>query len=82
MAKRWQIMKRTNEGVFRATTDTEEGLEEIVKIAQSDPETKWIVVKDRYLNRRGLVWKRSQGEEIDWWCLDPETPEIKFKKTK
>ncbi len=82
MARRWQIMKKTDQGVFRATTDTEQGLEEIVRTAQSDPETRWIVVKDRKLNRRGLVWKRNSKEVIDWWCVqEPETPEIQFKKT-
>ena len=81
MAKRWQIIKKTAEGVFRAHCDTEEQLKTIVDLAKSDPDTKYVVVKDRYLNRRGLVWRRSQGEEVDWWILqEPETPEITFKK--
>lgn len=75
-------MKRTPEGVFRATTDTAEGMEEIVRIAQADPDCRWIVVKDRKLNRRGMVWRRSQGDRIDWWVLEDTEPEITWRKNK
>lgn len=70
MARRWQIMKRTTEGVFRATTNTIEGMEEIVKVAQSDPECLWIVVKDRRENRQARIWKRSEGVKIEPWWRD------------
>jgi hypothetical protein len=81
MARRYQIIKKTTEGVFRAHCDTEQQLKTIVEVAKSDPKTKYVVVKDRYLNRRGLVWRRTQGEEVDWWILqEPDRPDIEFKK--
>lgn len=80
MALRWQVMKKTDQGVLRATTNSDQTLKALVEEAQKDPNCRWIVVKDRVLNRRGLVWKRSQGEEIDWWCLEDTPPEITFKK--
>lgn len=71
MARRWQIMKRTELGVFRATVNTVEGMEEIVRIAQTDPECQWIVVKDRVLNRRHQIWRRSKGVVVEpWWRED------------
>ena len=82
MANRWQVMKKTSEGVFRATTNRPETLEELVKIAQNDEATLWIVVKDRRLNRREMVWRRSQGVDIAWYWLEPETPQIEFRQPK
>lgn len=79
MARRYQIIKKTGTEILRATCDTEEALQEIVKIAQADPECRYVVAKDRYLRTRGLVWRRGQ-EAVDWWVLDPEQPEITFKK--
>lgn len=73
-------MKKTRLGVFRATTDSREGLEEIVKTAQADPLCLWIVVKDRVLNRRGLVWRRQQGEEIDWWILADGDTKVEWRR--
>jgi len=70
MARRWQIMKRTTEGVFRATTNTEQGLEEIVMTAQTDPATLWIVVKDRVLNRQAKIWRQNEGIVVEPWWRD------------
>jgi hypothetical protein len=70
MARRWQIMKRTTEGVFRATTNTEQGLEEIVTLAQRDPECLWIVVKDRVGNRQAKIWRRNEGVVVEPWWRD------------
>ena len=81
MARRWQILKRTPEGVFRTTTDSTEGMEEIVKIAQSDENCQWIVVKDRVENRRHQIWRRSRGTVIEpWWRDDTPKPTIVFKR--
>lgn len=80
MARRWQILKKTTEGIFRATTNSVEGMEEIVKIAQADPDTVWIVVKDRVLNRRHQIWRRSAGVVIEpWWREDTPEPRITYK---
>lgn len=80
MARRYQIIKKTDQGIMRATCQTREELELLVVAAQRDPSCRYIVVKDRYLRTRGLVWRRNRGEEIDWWVLEPKTPEITFKK--
>lgn len=70
MARRFQVMKKTEQGLFRATCQTAEELEAMISQSQQDPQTKWIVVKDRHLNRRHLVWLRSQGTRIEPWWLD------------
>jgi hypothetical protein len=75
MADRWQVMKKTNEGVFRTTTDSEIAMKKLCELAQEDPKCRWIVVKDRVLNRRGMVWRRNTTDEIDWWILQ-DAPEI------
>lgn len=82
MADRWQIIKKTGEGIFRATANREDTMKAIVAVAQADPGCKYIVVKDRVTNRRGLVWRRSQSEPIDWWILrDPFDPDkIQFRQ--
>lgn len=83
MAKRWQIMQRTNEGMFRVTCDCESEMQRLVEEAQQNPECRYIVVKDRVRNRRGLVWRRSQATEIDWWILaEPETVSIEFRSRR
>jgi hypothetical protein len=80
MALRWQIIKKTSEGIFRVTTHTEEGMQAIVQVAQQDPDCKYVVVKDRVKNRRGIVWRRSTHEEIDWWILNDTPVEIEYRK--
>ena len=81
MARRWQIMKKTDQGIFRATTDRTDCMEEIVKIAQADPECRWIVVKDRVENRRHQIWRRSTGVVIEpWWREDSPEPRIAYGK--
>lgn len=79
MARRYEIIKKTSEGVFRVRVQEREHMEHMVELAQADPETRYIVVKDRYLNRRGLVWRRNTQEQIDYWILDRETPHIEFR---
>ena len=82
MAIRWQIIKKTSDGIFRATAHTEAAMKEIVRVAQEDPECKYVVVKDRVKNRRGMVWRRSTHEEIDWWILADTPVEIEYKRAK
>jgi len=82
MAIRWQIIKKTPDGIFRATAHTEEAMKAIVEVAQQDPETKYVVVKDRVKNRRGIVWRRSRHTEIDWWILADTPVEIEYKRAK
>lgn len=81
MANRWQIMqKRTDRGIERTTTNDEIEMRKIVRDLQRSSKTLYIVVKDRVKNRRGMVWKRSESTEIDWWILADAQPEITFKK--
>ena len=80
MAIRWQIIKKTSEGIFRATAHTEAAMREIVRVAQEDPETKYVVVKDRVKNRRGIVWRRSTHEAIDWWILEDTPVEVEYRR--
>ena len=82
MAIRWQIIKKTSDGIFRATAHTEAAMREIVRVAQEDPETKYVVVKDRVKNRRGMVWRRSTHEEIDWWILSDTPVEVEYRRAK
>ena len=82
MAIRWQIIKKTSDGIFRATAHTEEAMRAIVEVAQEDPECKYVVVKDRVKNRRGIVWRRSTHEEIDWWILEDTPVEVEYKRAK
>jgi hypothetical protein len=77
MADRWQVMKKTDQGVFRTTTNSTVTMKKLCELAQEDPECRWIVVKDRVMNRRGMVWRRTQGEAIDWWILQ-DAPEVKI----
>ena len=68
MATRFQIMKKTSEGIFRTSTNTVEAVEEIVNEAQNDAKTIWIVVKDRQRRLRQQIWRRSEGVVIEpWW---------------
>jgi hypothetical protein len=82
MAIRWQIIKKTSLGIFRATAHTEAQMRAIVEVAQQDPETKYVVVKDRVKNRRGIVWRRSKHTEIDWWILEDTPIEVEYKRAK
>lgn len=72
---RFQIIKKTDQGVFRTSVNTVEELERVTLELTEDASTKYIVVKDRYLRTRGLVWRRGQ-EQVDWWVLDRPRPEI------
>lgn len=81
MANRWQIMqKRTDRGIERTTTNDEIEMRKIVRDLQRSSKTLYIVVKDRVMNRRGMVWKKHDSTEIDWWILADTPPEITFKK--
>ena len=84
MADRWQVMKKTQEGVFRTTTNSETAMKKLCELAQQDLDCRWIVVKDRVKNRRGLVWRRNTTDEIDWWILQdaPEVPVVWHKRNK
>jgi len=77
MADRWQVMKKTDQGVFRTTTNSETAMKQLCELAQQDPECRWIVVKDRVRNRRGMVWRRNHKDTIDWWILQ-DAPEVKI----
>lgn len=70
MATRFQIIKKTREGVFRTAVNTGEAVEEIVKIAKTDPDCLWVVVKDRTRRIRQQVWRRRAGELIPKWWLE------------
>ena len=78
MADRWQVMKKTQEGVFRTTTNSDVAMKKLCELAQQDADCRWIVVKDRVKNRRGMVWRRNTTDEIDWWILQdaPEVPVV------
>lgn len=80
MANRWQIIKKDlARGVERTTTNDTLEMQNIVKLLQEDETTLYIVVKDRKLNRRGLIWRRNTSTEIDWWIIQELPPEITFK---
>jgi len=69
MATRFQIIKKTREGVFRCSVNTGEAVNEIIEIAKSDESCLWVVVKDRQKRRRQQVWRRSETEKIEFWWL-------------
>ena len=81
MADRWQVMKKTQEGVFRTTTNSETAMKKLCELAQQDLDCRWIVVKDRVKNRRGLVWRRNTNDTIDWWILQ-DVPVVWHKRNK
>ena len=70
MATRFQIIKKTRDGVFRCAVDTGEAVNEIIEIAKSDDDCLWVVVKDRQKRRRQQVWRRSEHEKIEFWWLE------------
>ena len=70
MATRFQIIKKTREGVFRCAVDTGEAVNEIIEQAKADPDAIWVVVKDRQKRRRQQVWRRSETEKIEFWWLE------------
>ena len=70
MATRFQVLKKTREGVFRTAVDTGEAVNEIIEIAKADDECLWVVVKDRQKRRRQQVWRRSEHEKIEFWWLE------------
>jgi len=70
MATRFQILKKTREGVFRCSVNTGEAVNEIIEIAKLDPACLWVVVKDRQKRRRQQVWRRSDDEKIEFWWLE------------
>ena len=79
--RRFQIIKKTTEGILRTTVNTEQELRAIVDRLKRDPTVKYIVVKDRTQGTRGMVWRRGL-EEVDWWILDPANATIQFRKPK
>jgi hypothetical protein len=82
MARRYQIIKKTTEGVFRAAVMTRESVDELIHRAQQDPECKYVVVKDRHTGKRLLVWRKNHEEVLDFWVLWDTEPEIVFKTPK
>jgi hypothetical protein len=70
MATRFQIIKKTREGVFRTQVDSPEGVSEILSRAKQDPACLWVVVKDRTLRMRQQVWRRNEGDLIEFWWLE------------
>lgn len=70
MATRFQIIKKTQEGVFRCSVNTGEAVSEIIEIAKTDPECLWVVVKDRQRRLRQQVWRRSEGVVVEKWWLE------------
>lgn len=70
MATRFQIIKKTREGVFRCSVNTGEAVSEIIEIAKTDPATVWVVVKDRQRRLRQQVWRRSEGVVVEKWWLE------------
>jgi hypothetical protein len=70
MATRFQIIKKTQDGVFRTSVNTVEGVEEIIKQAEADPESVWIVVKDRQRRLRQQIWRRNEGVLVPKWWLE------------
>ncbi len=70
MATRFQIIKKTRDGVFRCSVNTGEAVNEIIEIAKLDPDAIWVVVKDRQRRRRQQVWRRSDDEKIEFWWLE------------
>ena len=79
--RRFQIIKKTTEGILRTTVNTEQELRAIVAVLKEDDSVKYIVVKDRTQGTRGMIWRRGR-EEVDWWILDPPKPTIQFRKPK
>jgi hypothetical protein len=70
MATRFQIIKKTREGVFRCAVDSGEAVNEIIEIAKTDPDCIWVVVKDRTRRRRQQIWRRNAGDLIEFWWLE------------
>jgi hypothetical protein len=70
MATRFQIIKKTRDGVFRCAVDSGEAVNEIIEIARADPDAIWVVVKDRQRRRTQQVWRRSETEKIEFWWLE------------
>ena len=70
MATRFQIIKKTRAGVFRCSVATGEAVNEIIEIAKADPDSIWVVVKDRQRRRRQPVWRRRETDQIEFWWLE------------
>ena len=70
MGKRFQVIKRTDTGVYRHRTSSPAQLDAVIAVAQSDPNTLWIVVKDLVLDRSLRVWRRDRGQVIPPWWRD------------
>jgi hypothetical protein len=70
MATRFQILKKTREGVFRCSVNTGEAVTEIIEIAKLDPDSIWVVVKDRQRRLRQQVWRRNEGVVVEFWWLE------------
>ena len=70
MATRFQVIKKTRDGVFRTAVATGEAVNEIIERAKADDECLWVVVKDRQKRRRQQVWRRSETEKIEFWWLE------------
>lgn len=67
---RYQIIKRTTEGVFRATANDLKAVDDLVAAHEKDPECHWVLVKDRVKNQTVRVWQRDRDCEIQWWIED------------
>ena len=70
MATRFQVLKKTQEGVFRCSVNTDQAVNEIIEIAKSDASCVWIVVKDRQRRLRQQVWRRNEGVVVEFWWLE------------
>jgi len=70
MATRFQVLKKTQEGVFRCSVNTGEAVNEIIERAKADDSCVWIVVKDRQRRLRQQVWRRNEGVVVEFWWLE------------
>jgi hypothetical protein len=67
---RYQIIKKTDQGVFRVTANDLVTVDQIVEDQKKRPETIYVIVKDRVKNTTVKVWQRDRDVAIEWWIRD------------
>lgn len=67
---RYQIIKKTDQGLFRVTANDLHSVDQIVTEQQRDPQTIYVIVKDRVKNCTVRVWQRDRDCKIEWWIED------------
>lgn len=67
---RYQIIKKTDQGLFRVTANDLHSVDQIVEDQKKRPETIYVIVKDRVKNTTVKVWQRDRDCKIEWWIED------------